>query len=90
MLGLQYFFLIFYSSIFEKLKLTVKETKKEEDKVNEIKSFLKWRRSWSNGYRRKKWKWRLEFNFWTWFYYIAQLFSFQQWVNSRTDCALEL
>ena len=56
---------------------------------------------WCNGYRRGKWTRRLEFKSWTRMiaFHIAlipfgkewiQLFPLQQWVNSRTDWALQL
>ena len=55
---------------------------------------LRW--PWCNCYRRRKWTRRHEFKSWTWLiaFHIAliplgkvwiQLFSFQLWVNSRTD-----
>ena len=58
--------------------------------------FFFWRWPWCNCYRRRKWIRRHEFKSWTWLiaFHIAliplgkvwiQLFSFQLWVNSRTD-----
>ena len=55
---------------------------------------------WCNGYRRRKWTRRQEFKSWTRLiaFHIAliplgkvwiQLFSLQQWVNSRTDWVLQ-
>ena len=61
---------------------------------------LRWRCSWCNGYRRRKWTRRLEFKSRTRMiaFPIAliplgkvwiQLFSLQLWVNSRTDWVLQ-
>ena len=55
---------------------------------------------WYNGYCRRKWTLRHEFNSWTWLiaFHIAliplgkvwiQLFSLQLWVNSRADYVLQ-
>ena len=60
----------------------------------------KWRWPWCNGYHRRKWTRQHEFKFWTRpiAFHIAliplgkvwiQLFSLQQWVNSREDWVLQ-
>ena len=60
-----------------------------------------WWCPWCNGYRCRKWTRQLEFKSWTRMiaFHIAlitlgkvwiQLFSFQLWVNSRTDWVLQL
>ena len=59
-----------------------------------------WKCPWCNGYRRRKWTRRHEFKSWTRLiaFHIAliplgkvwiQLFSLQQWVNSRTEWVLQ-
>ena len=59
-----------------------------------------WRCPWCNDHRRRKWTRRHEFKSWTRIiaFHIAliplgkvwfQLFSLQQWVNSRTDRVLQ-
>ena len=63
-------------------------------------SLSKWRFSWCNVYRPRKWTRRHGFKSWTRLiaFQIAlislgkvwiQLFSLQLWVNSRTDCVLQ-
>ena len=84
---------IYFGHIHDKILVLVKNNLTEE--LPSI-MYKKWRCTWSNGYRRRNWTRRHEFKSWTRLmaFHIAlvplgkvgiQLFSFQLWVNSRTD-----
>ena len=60
---------------------------------------IRWRRSWCNAYRRRKWSWRLEFNTYTRLFAFPMalislgklwvtLFFLELWVNSGLDIGI--